>query len=210
MHPALSGQTSQRISAGVDGGFNLLPEGTKVLIRRTFNNQPALIEYPYGDLGGKIIISATYSDWNYAKGYASTSELKLIRDLVTYCKSNLPVPMFNLELAPNPVIDLNIRVRNDTEIPVALAKLTAYDPDRIRILYEIQVSISLNPGEEVDVPIQFTLPQMNSSEMGIAHCDYELYDSENNLILPAVESNSGRFAIYSTPTPYVPQGYVIL
>lgn len=43
MHPALSGQTSQRISAGVDGGFDLLPAGTKVLIKRTVNNQPALI-----------------------------------------------------------------------------------------------------------------------------------------------------------------------
>jgi len=41
--------------------------------------------------------------------------------------------------------------------------------------------------------------------MGIAHVDYELYDSENNLILPAVESDSGRFALYSTPAPYVPK-----
>ena len=205
MHPALSGQTSQRLSAGVDEGVNLLPAGAKCLIKRTVNNQPALIEYPYGDLGGKIILSATYSDWNYAKGYCSTSELKLIRDLVAYCKSSLPIPMFNLELDPNPVIDLTIRLRNDTEIPAALAKLTAYDPDRIRILYEIQVSISLNPGEEVEVPIQFTLPQMSSSEMGIANFDYELYDSENNLILPAVESDSGRFALYKTPTPYVPK-----
>jgi hypothetical protein len=205
MHPVLSGQTSQRISAGVDGGFNILPGGTKVLIRRTVNNQPALVEYSYGDKNGRIILSATYSDWNYAKGYASTSELKLIRDLVTYCKSNLPIPLFNLELDPNPVINLNIKVRNVTEIPAALAKLTAYDPDRIRILYENQVSISLNPGEDVEVPIQFTLPQMSSSEMGIAHVDYELYDSENNLILPAVESDSGRFAIYSTSTPYVPK-----
>jgi len=205
MHPALSGQTSQRISAGVDGGFNLLPAGTKVLIKRTVNNQPALIEYPFGDKGGKIILSATYSDWNYAKGYCSTSELKLIRDLVTYCKSNLPIPMFNLQLDPNAVINLNIRVRNVTEIPAARAKLTAYDPDRTRVLYENQVSISLNPGEDVEVPVQFTLPQMSSSEMGIAHVDYELYDAENNLILPAIESDSGRFALYKTPTPYVPK-----
>ena len=205
MHPALSGQTSQRISAGVDGGFSLVPIGTKVLIRRTVNNQPALIEYPYGDKGGRIILSATYSDWNYAKGYCTNSELKLIRDMVTYCKSNLPIQMFNLELDPNPVINLNIRLRNVTEITASMAKLTAYDPDRTRVLYENHVSISLNPGEEVEVPIQFTLPQMDSSEMGIAHVDYELYDSENNLILPAVESDSGRFAIYKTPTPYVPK-----
>jgi hypothetical protein len=203
--PIFSGQTSQRISAGVDAGFSTVPQSAEILVKRTANLEPALIEYPYGDKGGKIILSATYSDWNYAKGYCTTSELKLIRDLVTYCKSNLPIPMFNLEVDPNPVIDLNIRLRNDTEIPAVLAKLTAYDPDRIRILYENQVSLSLNPGEEVEVPIQFTLPQMSSSEMGIAHVDYELYDSENNLILPAVESDSGRFALYKTPTPYVPK-----
>ena len=205
IHPIFAGQTSQRISAGVDGSFSTFPAGTEILIRRTANNEPALIAYPYGNNGGLVILSATYSDWSFSKGYCTTSELKLIRDLVTYCKSNLPIQMFNLELDPTPVINLNVRVRNVTEITAALAKLTAYDPDRTRVLYENQVSISLNPGEAVEVPIQFTLPQMNSSEMGIAHVYYELYDSENNLILSAGESDSGRFAIYRTPTPYVPK-----
>jgi hypothetical protein len=55
MHPIFAGQTSQRISAGVDGVFSapFIP-GTEVLIRRTSTREPSMIAYPYGENGGMV------------------------------------------------------------------------------------------------------------------------------------------------------------
>jgi hypothetical protein len=42
-------------------------------------------------------------------------------------------------------------------------------------------------------------------DLGIYGTYYELFNEEANHVLKAVESDSGRFAVYSTPTPYVPK-----
>jgi hypothetical protein len=48
-HPVLSGQGSGSINVTFDGYFTNIPDSTTVLLRRTKNNQPAMI-YPHTKL----------------------------------------------------------------------------------------------------------------------------------------------------------------
>jgi hypothetical protein len=144
--PIFSGQTSQRISAGVDGGFSTVPQSASILIRRTSNQEPAMIEYPYGENGGMVYLSATYPDWSLAHGACTLSELKLVRDLLSYLKNpHLPIPMF--DVSTNPIqVQLNVKLKNTTEFTAAKALLKTYTPFRDRVVFETEQSISLPPG----------------------------------------------------------------
>jgi hypothetical protein len=204
--PIFSGQTSQRISAGVDGGFSSFPTGTEVLIRRTANQEPALIAYPYGENGGMVYLSASYPDWSLLHGACTLSELKLVRDTISYLKNpHLQIPMFDVSTNPTVQVQLNVKIKNTTELTAAKALLKAYTPFRDRVVFAAEQSITLPPGGESDIPITFTITDVQTEDLGIYGTYYELLDSEGNQVLNAVESDSGRFALYKTPTPYVPK-----
>jgi hypothetical protein len=203
--PIFSGQTSQRISAGVDGGFSSVPQSAEVLIRRTANQEPAMISFLYGEKNSMVYLSANYPDWSLAHGACTLSELKLVRDLISYLKApHLHIPMF--DVSTNPIlVQLNVKIKNSTEFTAAKALLKTYTPFRDRVIYETEQSITLPPEGESEVPISFTLPDVQTDDFGIYGTYYELFDSEGNQVLNGVESDFGRFAIYSTPTPYVPK-----
>ncbi|UCH96938.1 MAG: hypothetical protein JSV88_08830, partial [Candidatus Aminicenantes bacterium] len=204
--PIFSGQTSQRISAGVDGGFSSFPTGTGVLIRRTANQEPAMVAFPYGVNGGMVYLSATYPDWSLAHGACTLSELKLVRDLISYLKNpHLPIPMFDVSTNPTVQVQLNVKIKNTTEFTASKISLKTYTPFRDQVVFETEQSITLPPAGEIEVPISFTLTDAQINDLGVYGTYYELLDSEGNKVLNAVESDSGRFAIYSTPTPYVPK-----
>jgi hypothetical protein len=61
-----------------------------VLLRRTANGQPAMLMYDYG--AGKVIITSMYSDFAYGYSQASSDEIALVRDLISWAKqpANLP------------------------------------------------------------------------------------------------------------------------
>jgi hypothetical protein len=121
----------------------------------------------------------------------------VVRDLITFAKNpNLPIPIYDLNENFNPSISLNVTIKNNAETLVSKAILKAYTPDRNRVLYTIEQAVSLAPGEKVETPVQFTLPGLSGTEYGICHVDYELYDSENNLVQIPTESDSGRFVNY--------------
>ena len=99
--------TTQQVYVNVDGYFSTYPSSATVLLRRVSNQQPCLISYPYGN--GTVILTSMYTDWGAAHSQASTSELRLVRDLVTYAKNpNLAIPMFNLNTNFHPDISLNV------------------------------------------------------------------------------------------------------
>ena len=149
-----------------------------------------------------------FTDWAYSHSQASTAELNIVRDLVTFAKNpRQPMAMYNLTDNPAPAINLAVRITNKTTEQAAMAAMVVikvYNPDRSRVLYETQQNISLASDQEMEIPIQFTLPTMASSELGICHTDYELYDSQSNLIQMALESSPGRFAVYKVSKPYTP------
>ncbi|MCP5105302.1 MAG: hypothetical protein GY950_18080 [bacterium] len=201
MHPVLSSQTNQRITAGIDGYIADYPSNSTILLKRRTNHNPAMLYYPYGM--GKVIITALYTDWAYGRSQATTSELNIIRDLITFAKKpDLPIPMHNIAENGTPAIQLNVNVENSTEETTSKVILKVYTPDRKQVIFETTASTALNPGDESAVPVDFTLPVVN--EYGIYHTDFELYDSEDNLIQPGTESPGGRFALYRVSKKYNP------
>ncbi len=200
VHPALSSSTNELIDAGVDGYFSVYPSNSTILLKRKTNLEPALLYYPYGN--GTVILTSMFTDWAYTHSQATISEIKIIRDLITFAKNpHLPIPMYNLEENPTPAINLNVQVENNTEFTAAKAKLMVYTPDRNILLYSLEASASLNPGESTLIPISFNLPELQTKDYGICHVDYELYNAENEIIQLPTESDSGRFSIYKIITP---------
>ena len=200
MHPVLSSSTNELVSAVVDGYFHTIPSTATTLLYKTRNRESTMLYYPYGN--GTVILTSLYTDWAYAHAQATTTELRIIRDLITFAKNpKLPIPMFDLEQNPTPSINLNVEIKNITETPASKAKLMVYTPNRDILLHVIEAPVSLNPGESTQIPLSFTLPELQTRYYGICHVDYELYNAENELIQLPTESDGGRFSIYKIITP---------
>ncbi|HLP48968.1 MAG TPA: hypothetical protein VK469_23710, partial [Candidatus Kapabacteria bacterium] len=199
-HPALSSSTNETINAGVDGYFSRYPSSSTILLKRKSNLEPALLYYPYGN--GMVILTSMFTDWASAHSQASASEIKIIRDLITFAKNpRLPIPMYDLASNPTPLINLNVELKNNTEFPSSKAKLMVYTPDRNILLHELEAPVNLNQKESTQIAVNFTLPELQTKDYGICHVDYQLYDAENNLTQLPTESDSGRFSIYKIITP---------
>jgi hypothetical protein len=110
------------------------------------------------------------------------------------------IPIFNLEENPNPTIGLNIQVSNNSQIPAAKAKIAVYTIDNTPV-YETEVSVSLNPGESADIPITFTLPDLETKDYGIGFSVFQIKDADGNLIQLKTETPTGRFSIYKLLNP---------
>jgi hypothetical protein len=133
--PIFSGQTSQRISAGVDGGFSSIPKSAEIFIRRTATQEPSMIAYAYGENGGMVYLSVSYPEWALVHGACTLSELKLVRDLLSYLKNpHLPIKMFDISTNPTVQAQLNVKIKNTTEFTAAKVLLKTYTPFRDRVV----------------------------------------------------------------------------
>lgn len=56
-------------NVSVDGYFSSIPDNSTILLRRTKNNMPALISYPYSK--GRVIAGTMFTDWAYGMNSAS-------------------------------------------------------------------------------------------------------------------------------------------
>jgi len=114
-HPVLSSLRSDWASVAVDGYIDEYPQNSVILLRRISNRKPALLYYKYGK--GTVILTTLYTDWGYAHSQASSSELNIVRDLLTFSKdTDNDIPMYNISENENPVVKLNLKLRNDTEV----------------------------------------------------------------------------------------------
>ena len=86
----LSGQSRGTPTLNVDGYFTNYPSNATVILRRTVNGQPALLTYDYGL--GKVIVTSMYSDWAYGHGQASSEEVALVRDIISWAKAPTTFP----------------------------------------------------------------------------------------------------------------------
>jgi hypothetical protein len=151
LHPIVSSSPSEQITAAVDGYFTAYPSNSTVILNRTKNREAALLFYPYGDNGGHVILTSLFTDSGSVRSQASASELKIMRDLITFAKDPKAIPMFNLEANPAPGVTLDVLVKNNTEETAAKVKLIASTPDRDLVLCELEQSISINTGEEAEI-----------------------------------------------------------
>lgn len=190
----LSGQTSSTPSLNVDGYFTDYPSMAIVLLRRTANGQPAIIMYPYGN--GWVIATSMYSDWAYGHSQASSDEIALVRDLVTWAREPDSLP----QVKPGEQAQLSLLLENTSENDVAQVKITVSDPDR-NVMFEETVAFVLTARDIAELPFSFNT--LTNAVFGIWHVDYTFLDANGNIIQPQAETDSGRFAV-SNPTanPY--------
>jgi hypothetical protein len=203
IHPVLSSSSRELVDIAIDGSISIFPDSANVLLRRTVSNEPALIYYKYGS--GYVFIFCGYTDWGSSHSQASLEELKIVRDLITFAKDpESPINMYDLTVEQNPQINLNLKIQSDLDEgqPAVKAVIKVYTPDNNLLLYEAEHGVSINPEDEVIVPVAFTLPDSGSEHRGIGHTYYELYDNEGNLIQMETEALSGRFAIYKIEQEY--------
>ncbi|GEM_PF-6090400 len=197
-HPALSSLRHKVALISLDGYFERLPNNAVSLLKRTKNSYPVLAYYKYGN--GYVILTSMYEDWGYIHGGSTRQGRSLIRDLITWAKApDMEIPVYTLpEQSEGGSVDvsLNLEVEDSTSLPASKVKLLWLTPDRSRVVYEEEKEVNLPPGGSTTLPVSHTFDasEIPDSDLGIWHLDYQLYDSDGNLIQPERETPTGRFA----------------
>ncbi|MEW6609918.1 MAG: hypothetical protein AB1414_21140, partial [bacterium] len=204
-HQVLSGQSSATISASVDGYFTSYPDSTTILLRRTKNNEPAMIMYPYGQ--GLVIATTMYEDWAYGNGQSTEQGRALIRDIISWAKKPEVLP----EIRPGETINLSFEAKNKVVNALMSGsvnareavnlKINILDPDR-NVVSESLQSVILASEETTNTSLSFNssthYPINASTPLGIWHVEYSLFDSTG--LEFQTESPGARFAISSPPS----------
>ncbi|MBM3302706.1 MAG: hypothetical protein FJY85_22490, partial [Deltaproteobacteria bacterium] len=188
-HQILSGQNRATPTLNVDGYFTLYPSTSTVLLRRTQNHQPVMLLYEYGP--GRVIVSSLYSDYAFGRSQASSEEIALIRDVVTWAKA----PAELSETEPGGTVTVQVTVKNFAAKDAASVKFYVYPPNRDEVLGSQAATVAVPAGQSATIPV--TAP--SSSALGIYHIDYELIDSNGDVIQPEAETDSGRFVASNPP-----------
>ena len=134
-------------------------------------------------------MTSMYSDHAFQQNQASSDEMALVRDMISWAKGpdNLP------EIKPGQQVTLTLTVKNNMANDASSIKLLIYNPDRATLLSEQTVNISIPAGQSATIPVTYTTAQ--NSDLGIYHIDYILYDSSGTIIQPQAETDSGRFVV---------------
>lgn len=190
-HQMLAGQSKSTPSFHMDGYFTNYPSNSTVLLRRTANGQPALLMYEYGQ--GRVIVTSMYSDHALKLNQASSEEIALIRDMISWAKKPDELP----EAKPGETVSASVEAANVTTNDASSVRLSVYNPDRTTLLSEQTVNISIPAGQTATIPVIFTTTQI--STLGIYHIDYTLLDASGRIIQPQTETDSGRFVVSDPP-----------
>ncbi|MEW6558280.1 MAG: hypothetical protein AB1349_13200, partial [Elusimicrobiota bacterium] len=122
-HPMFAGQIDSTPDMNVDGYFTNYPANAKVLLRRTKNNMPCLIEYTVKgrevegrQVEGRVIATTFYSDFSYAQGSLSQEEKTLIQNLLAYAKDPTTPATQQLRAIPYTGISFTLNTPEQTLI----------------------------------------------------------------------------------------------
>lgn len=194
VHPSLSGLWQTTPSIVVDGYFESIPESSVVLLRRVKNGYPVAFFYPFGS--GYVFVTSMYEDWASANWQSTEEGRRIIRDLISWAKRPVTLPTYNFSENPNPIVSLNVEIKNSSEKKAEKVKILWLDPYR-NLVKEEEQTIFLNPNESTTLPLSIQLkdPLEIGKWVGIWHVDYILYNSSDEEIQPQTETDSGRFVI---------------
>ncbi len=190
-HQILSGQSRETPSLDVDGYFTNYPSSATVIFRRTSDGQPAMIMYHYGL--GTVIVTSMYSDYAWGHSQASPEEVALVRDMIAWAKAPAQLP----EIHPGGSASVPITMSNASLTNAASEQFLIYSPDRSTLLSTQAANVSIVNGQSATATVAYQ--SASTDPLGIYHIDYVLLDSAGNIIQPAAETDSGRFAVSNPP-----------
>lgn len=191
-HQIFSGQSRNNPSVNVDGYFTTYPSAATVLLRRVSNGQPAMLMYNYGL--GTVIVTSMYSDYAYGHSQASPEEVALVRDMIAWAKA----PTQLSEIHPGGSVSITLSMNNFSLTNAASAQFLIYSPDRSKLLSTQTANVAIVNGGSASATVNYQ--SASTDPLGIYHIDYALLDSGGNIIQPASETDSGRFAVSNPPS----------
>ena len=168
IHPLLSGQDDAILDAGVDGFFTDLPQDTQVLLKRTKNNMPAAVVYPYG--AGQVVALCVYSDWISGLGGETADDRALLADIIHWAESagaDLPEHLFGQP------VEVSVTVTNTSDEAATHVLYYVLRPDGTVFSSELG-ELSLAAGQSQ--PVNLTLPGGTPDQPGLWCVDYVLLD----------------------------------
>jgi streptogramin lyase len=208
-HQVLAGQTRSTPSVNIDGYFTSFPENTQIILRRTSNGQPALITYPFEQ--GRVIATTAYIEYAYTSNQASTDDVALLRDIISWAVKPATLP----EIRPGEAVNINLDITNYDNIETATAaEVELYGPNTKEVKYQEKIPVNLAPGQSTELPLSFI--SSTTDPLGIYHVKYrlltegyQLLTSEMEpegvnvwleyLLQPSIEEPSGRFVVSNPP-----------
>jgi len=120
-----------------------------------------MLYYPYtneeGIETGGVIVCSLFTDWAAAHGQSTLLERRLVKNLITFAKNpHKGIPLYSFADSSSIQVNLEeVNIKNNTEIPAAKVKLMALTPDRDKVLYETEQSLSLAPAQETIISLSF-------------------------------------------------------
>ncbi|MDP4181916.1 MAG: hypothetical protein Q8942_12580, partial [Bacillota bacterium] len=84
--PIFASQSRKNLTAAFDGYFTEYPKNAQVLLKRTKNDMPSLIEYKVGL--GRVIAGTLFTDWAYSHNQVGEEEKHLLDDIILYAISS--------------------------------------------------------------------------------------------------------------------------
>ncbi len=176
-HPIFAGQNSPEVGANIDGYFTQWPENARILMRKKSSRWPVMVEYSYGK--GRVIAMTLYTDWAFATRKAFSSELALIRDLLTWAENPDSVPVY----APGDIAMVPVNVTSRVNVSSRSVVFIVVDPEK-RIIANLGMNLSLAPGESRVVEFEYSMP----GKTGIYLVDYALLNSSGSVVQVTFEA----------------------
>jgi hypothetical protein len=183
-HPVLSAFPDYVLDEPVDGHFTNYPDNSEVILKKTTNNHPVLLNYKVGL--GSMTVTSSILDHDWALKFQRFPDLGdeavkpnvLMRDMVSWLKKPSELKRFEEGEESE---DHVITITNDApgEEKATLAKVLIYIPGVLAGFFNY---------DRLESYRLFLRP-------GIWHVKAELYDWEGNLIRDDVEALDGRFVI---------------
>ena len=170
-HPALASAQADVLSMGVDGYFEISPDGAEVLMRKRTTGWPMMIAERVGQ--GRVVMTTMYEDWAQSHGQGSPAGLAIMADLLSWgaAKGSVDAP---LRLGDAGDTSATVRVANVTETATDTVEWQLRDPLRKTLVASWREPLALPPGESRSVTA--TSPVRPESP-GLYHLDYRLLDS---------------------------------
>ncbi|MBN1824340.1 MAG: amidase domain-containing protein [Endomicrobiales bacterium] len=184
--PLFAGQAQSVINSSIDGYFTKYPDNAKVLLKRTKNQMPALLEYPYGS--GKVIAGTMFSDWGYGHGQCSTEEGALVRDIVNYAKDiKTPINEYYASGQVNESVVIQLPY-DESGAPLAQkAVINVYSPSGA-LVNSVEQNVP-QTGESASINLSGAAP----AQLGICDYKYLLKDTAGNIVQS--ETCAGRIGV---------------
>jgi hypothetical protein len=197
-HPCLASIDKEEIQIPIDGYFSQYPSNTLVLLRKSGNDEAAMITYSCGK--GHVVATSLYEDMAAALVKSTSQGASLLRDLISWAKNpERKIPEIMISKNETHALQASLEVVNLSRQDARRINILWQYPDRKLFLKESK-DVFLPAGAKKIMPLRLNFKKRDLRTKGIWRICYSLDDRSGKEIQPEAESDSGRFVV-ADPQP---------